>query len=115
MFCNYSVQNKLNLANEDILESEYERFSKKYIDENKLAHGKWYRDNVVPFGKDKKENSIYTMTFLDLNQEMFSSSFERLYLDKRYVIVENHKIFSINPLISKMMREMYLNQEFLEN
>ena len=113
MFYNHCAEKNLDFANEDdFLESAFETFSKKYINDNAKAHDKWFEENVER--KGKKELSHYMMTYLDLDQKI--PHFEDSYLDKRYISVDgNFKIFSINPLISKMMREKYFNPDLIEN
>ena len=110
LFCNYCALKKISLPDENTLASEFETFSKKYIDDNKVLHRKWFDDELPSNGK---QISVEMMKLIDSNQEI-SLEFELLYLDKRFIIAENRKIFSINPLISKMMREIYFTPNELE-
>lgn len=113
MFYKHCAHKKLNFATEeDLLETEFERFSKRYINSNASAHNKWFEENVEREGKNELSN--YMMTYLDSNQKV--PDFEGSYLDKRYISVdENCKIFSINPLISQMLRKKYFNPDLIEN
>ena len=94
------------------LMNEYEDFAKKYSEDHGNKHLEWRTQKIEPHAVHfNRLNEL--MMFVDLDYNI--SGLKIFYLDERYLLLkDNVLIKSINPLISKMFRELYWNPNMIE-
>ena len=107
LFYNYCASKKLlSLKNDELLQ-KIQEFCTAYIDENQKNHESWVKDDVE-FKKQLGE----MMLLVDTGGLI--SNFSTLLRDTRYLYYEKGRLFSINPLIQRMVQQLYWSANQIE-
>lgn len=115
LFCNFYVGKKFLKSEEADFLKYYDEFSENYIRENQLSHGRWSFEEAQTKSKfDPDFMSKLKNVMLLLNTKGSVQEYTDDLIDKRYLYIENNRLFSINHLIEKMFKRIYWTANQLE-
>jgi len=113
LFYNYYVKKFSNLQNAELLQ-KCEEFCLEYIRENRNKHLLWRKETARFESEDPNfMNQLQELMSL-LNTNGSVNAYPDFLLDRRYLYIENGRLFSINPLIEKMFQQLYWSANQIE-
>ncbi len=115
LFYNHWANKRILTTNKKLeLYAEYKDFSKKYSQENLSKHKIWISQNGINIIPQEFEKLKELMMFLDLDIP-YSELCEYDLIDARYIFfTKEGYLKSINPLITKTLREFYWTPNMIE-
>lgn len=113
LFYNYCAANEFLDLNSDELLQRCGDFCREYIRENKNKHLDW-RKIAKKQSDEKKFMSQLKELMLLVNINESAEAYSDELIDKRYLYLQKGRIFAINPLIQKMIQEIYWSPDNIE-
>ena len=90
----------------DFLEKYLYPFCQSYKEEITIKHKLWRKTN------EEKDAMFCAAMFLNTNCIFDTIKFPRIYLDMRYLIIDDErKILAINPVIEEIFKDIYFNDK----
>ena len=105
LFYNYCASKKLLNLKDDELLLQIQKFCNDYIRENKDNHNSWVNESSVKNDETFKKKLGEMMLLVDLDASI--SEYGNYLIDARYLFVKDERLFSINPLIRRMIQQEY--------